>query len=662
MFFITGNYKNCPEYIINNTIKSCIVIPSLCSILILCLLYKLTNIRLKSHYFSAIILMAFICTFYFMKPQYSLFNFKTTDFYEKNYQHLTDLEIKKPNKRNVILVFLESFEDDFSQYRYNNELFKINDEEAIKFDNFYEGYAQGWTQGALFSAFTGTHIHYLSDYYRYAFYNKIETIKASTIANHVGGKFEYITPNINYLSDITYINDYINLYVQGSAIDFSGTDSLLINHGYLPNNIYSKKSFKNLKQIFNKRHWWGVPDNLVFELFKEKILNLPQNKPFFATLFTLDLHSGNNPFYDDYKKKHVAVIKNINNFISWFKQQDFYPNTTLILLADHRLYKIKGKDSLLYNAFFNLPENLTNNLNKSRTFNQIDIFATILDILGVDLPNGKAGLGTSLFSEEKTLAEKFSYSQQQKIFSKLDSYYQKLWSPKLPNQKIDLIAHGGGIIDNEIYTNSLEALELSEKKGFKYIELDLLKTNDNPPRIIGAHSPYELFNKIGQRYNPEKFNYEYFKNKKLLNKYTFIFDDDILDFFIKHPDMWLITDKIDDFKLLDEKFKPIKDRMIVEVFSENKFNEAKKYNFKHIAFSVNNDYKLDIAKNNRYPMITVPMYFAAQRKKDFSELKQNGTKILLYTAKNSSALSKMKMLEIYDLADMIYFEGKEHLK
>ena len=149
---------------------------------------------------------------------------KTTDFYEKNYQHLTDLEITKPNKRNVILVFLESFEDDFSQYRYNNELFKINDEEAIKFDNFYEGYAQGWTQGALFSAFTGTHIHYLSDYYRYAFYNKIETIKASTIANHVGGKFEYITPNINYLSDITYINDYINLYVQGSAIDFSGTD------------------------------------------------------------------------------------------------------------------------------------------------------------------------------------------------------------------------------------------------------------------------------------------------------------------------------------------------------------------------------------------------------------------------------------------------------
>ena len=50
---------------------------------------------------------------------------------------------------------------------------------------------------------------------------------------------------------------------------------------------------------------------------------------------------------------------------------------------------------------------------------------------------------------------------------------------KLFNEKqYKFIAHAGGGIDQHIYTNSLEAINLSISKGFKLIEIDLRETKD----------------------------------------------------------------------------------------------------------------------------------------------------------------------------------------
>ena len=46
------------------------------------------------------------------------------------------------------------------------------------------------------------------------------------------------------------------------------------------------------------------------------------------------------------------------------------------------------------------------------------------------------------------------------------------------------VLHAGGIYKNQIYTNSIEALE-KNKKDFKYLELDLQLTKDN--KIICEH-------------------------------------------------------------------------------------------------------------------------------------------------------------------------------
>lgn len=55
------------------------------------------------------------------------------------------------------------------------------------------------------------------------------------------------------------------------------------------------------------------------------------------------------------------------------------------------------------------------------------VFPTVLEIAGFDLPRRKAGMGTSLFGTDKTLAERQTYEQQEETFSKIDRFYQKLW-------------------------------------------------------------------------------------------------------------------------------------------------------------------------------------------------------------------------------------------
>ncbi len=364
----------------------------------------------------------------------SCFEYEETVFYEKKYEYVGDVKFNKDKKRNVILIFAESFENRLSRVLVDDKIYKVFDDDAIKFRDLTEGYSQRWTQGSIFSAFTGAHIHYLSDFYRYKLGNirpYYEEDEFLIVANKAGEFFNFDTPNIRYLGDITKENGYINIFAKAGKTEFSGTDKLLSAHGFDKENIYDFEYFKKFINPKLLGKWWGAPDVVVFETFKEKLKKLDKNKPFFGVLLTVELHAGDNPFYPDVASQSLATITNLNNFIEWFKQQDFYKDTTLIIVGDHkRMGKFVKPGGDIYNAFFNLPEELKTNLNTNRVFNQIDLFPTILEIMGAEFGKNKAGLGVSLFAGEKTLAEEYSYDQQEKVFSKIDRFYQRLWEDK----------------------------------------------------------------------------------------------------------------------------------------------------------------------------------------------------------------------------------------
>ena len=138
---------------------------------------------------------------------------------------------------------------------------------------------------------------------------------------------------------------------------------------------------------------------------------------------------------------------------------------------------------------------------------------------------------------------------------------------KDPNCKCDketpeywehFIAHGGGEIDGIIFTNSLEALDLSYSKGCRLFELDLTITTDD--KIVAKHSA------------PEITEAE-FMSQLIEGKYTPMNMKSIVQWFTNHPDAILVTDKLNEPERLINEF-PFPDRLIMELFTWKAVDKA----------------------------------------------------------------------------------------
>lgn len=133
-------------------------------------------------------------------------------------------------------------------------------------------------------------------------------------------------------------------------------------------------------------------------------------------------------------------------------------------------------------------------------------------------------------------------------------------------------------------------------------------------------------------------------------------DEDILSFFNEHPDLWLVTDKIDDFQLLDERLGVLKKRMIVEVFSPEKYREAKQLGFVHLAYCIHSYSGFQFVRDNNVKMITVSLEGLRTYTSEIQELRDRGVWVLGYSAKD-----RRELKEYENMADMFYYDGEDSL-
>ena len=138
------------------------------------------------------------------------------------------------------------------------------------------------------------------------------------------------------------------------------------------------------------------------------------------------------------------------------------------------------------------------------------------------------------------------------------------------------IAHAGGKLDGNVYTNSLEALNQNYANGFRIFELDIVKTSDN--HFVAAHD-WEHWQKItGYKENIPP-TLEAFKKQKIMNKYTPMTMDDINRWFSAHPDAILVTDKVNAPLDFSDQFVD-KERLMMELFTMESLQEGIKANIK----------------------------------------------------------------------------------
>ena len=331
-------------------------------------------------------------------------------------------------KRNLIYIFLEATETTIVskenggawEYSIVPEL----EELAVKNINFSNTeklggaipvYGTGWTMAGMLSQTAG--------------------IPLKTNLNNKGGSS--FLPGVYSLGDILQKEGYNLKLMVGSDAGFGGRKEYFISHGnYEIFDLYTAIDEGKMKA--EDEVWWGYEDLKLFKWAKEEILEMAaKDEPFNFTMLTVDTH-----FYDGYLSENAEIkyehryenvfynsSRILGEFIDWIKKQEFYNNTTIVIVGDHLgmqtdFYKTnidKDYTRTIFNTIINsaIPE--TNS--KNRQFSTLDMFPTVLASMGAEIEGDRLGLGTNLFSGKPTLIEKYGFDYFNNELAKKSTYY-----------------------------------------------------------------------------------------------------------------------------------------------------------------------------------------------------------------------------------------------
>jgi phosphoglycerol transferase len=281
----------------------------------------------------------------------------------------------------------------------------------------YEGTT--WTASGLISATSGVTV-------------KIPVFTAAY------GRIQGFMKGAYSLGQILEKNGYKQTILMGSDAEFANRDLYFKQHGnYEILDINALKKQGRLPKNYNE--WWGFEDQKLFLFAKEELERLSkQDKPFNLTLLTADSHfpdgyvceNCEDKFENQYSNVLRCSSKQISEFVEWVKTQPYYENTTIIIVGDHltmdpKFMKNVDKDyeRTIYNCIINSA--VEPQKEKERKFATFDLYPTTLASLGVTIEGDRLGLGTNLFSNEKTLTEKYGYEYSNRQIAGKSDYYNK---------------------------------------------------------------------------------------------------------------------------------------------------------------------------------------------------------------------------------------------
>ena len=341
---------------------------------------------------------------------------ETTTFYDENFSDPRKAEISFNQKKNLIILHVESLEATFKNKTFfgQNLLSDLESMEAenAQFSNFQNGFATDFTQGSVIALFTGMPAKY------------------SWFVNKIGNE-QHFFHGYYSLSKILKDNGYYLASIQGTDGNFSGLEDFLEDNDFL--DITNLETIKKDYPQHEQNGTWGYSDDDIFQIAKDKIKQLEQKKPYFLYIQTIDTHFGYEPKirqYPQFDNVYYNVIHNtelsIADFLEWLKQNTDWENNVIVIAGDHlRMgddFPMPSKRSI-YNLFINSekPQDL------NRTFSQIDLFPSVVEAMGGTIKNHRLGLGTSVFSKQKTLAEKYSDEFLRETLAKRSELYEKMF-------------------------------------------------------------------------------------------------------------------------------------------------------------------------------------------------------------------------------------------
>lgn len=348
-----------------------------------------------------------------------------SSFYQIEYVNPDSVQIIFHEKRNLILIFLESMEYNFQDSSSGGNLKENLIPEITGYLNNEQSFVpggvsvsgMGWTMADVVAKTCGIPLFF----------------PPSMRARFT--PLESFLPGVTCLTDILIGNGYKFVVSKGANLKFSGMDDFLNTHSspeayglmyYLRDERVKEDSTTN----------WGVKDSLHYELVKEHVSRISkEDKPWAMWMFTVDTHTPygyldpkcapDSGISQDHQMPYVirCASRQVDKFIKWAKKQDWFANTTIAVMGDHEMMaapEIVGfRDDAIKHYWLNFFINSVKmNDQRERAFTSLDFFPTILESIGAEIPNGSLGFGHSLYLNAPTLLEKYGKDSLDNVLKK----------------------------------------------------------------------------------------------------------------------------------------------------------------------------------------------------------------------------------------------------
>lgn len=249
-------------------------------------------------------------------------------------------------------------------------------------------------------------------------------------------------PGVVCLSDVLAAHGYVNEFLNGADLAFAGMNNFLPQHNYQRFN--GLHTYENM--VGDYINFWGLYDDTLLEIAANRVKELQEQKqPFLFTVMTIGGHSPVGHVTQKCKseltpassKEILFAVQcmghHIKEFIETLENEGLLKNTIVMVMSDHLVMATDVVTQLnkhkRLNYFTLIGDDIEVGLikKKSATF---DIYPTLLEVLGFDLPSRKAGLGVSMLSDMPSLVEQLGSDQLNKMLEFDKSLAKKLWFPK----------------------------------------------------------------------------------------------------------------------------------------------------------------------------------------------------------------------------------------
>lgn len=420
-----------------NYLKNCILVPFICAFIVVLVeeeLKKYFNKKdIKIHrsvvciFGKNIPIYIFLSALIIASMRFGLLLYLDTtsnvDFIKENYINPKTVTLVKGNNKNLILIYVESLEKNYSNTSLfdRNLLEPLDKIEGVEFEKFAQMPGTGWTIAGMVSSQCGI------------------PLKPLILAdgNSTGELVKDFLPNATCLGDTLSQLGYENVFIGGASLSFSGKENFLITHGYT--RVMGKKEWVSTgKYKEDEMSQWGLHDDSLMKEARVELDRLFKTKKLFnLTILTLDTHFPKGFISETCSNKGVSSfedivdcsVKEVSDFINYAKAKGYLKNTNIVVLGDHlsmpnpvykKLIKVERQ---IYSKW--ISEEACS-VNRAEIIH-FDIAPTILEFIGVKVIGDRYGLGYSGLFQSSDLPSKNRNETYIENLSKRSDFYKQLW-------------------------------------------------------------------------------------------------------------------------------------------------------------------------------------------------------------------------------------------